>query len=506
MAYEKQTWVDGVSPLNAERFNHMEDGIANNATEVERIVAKIDKALPSETKLKQYAALFNGTDEVEGFLFLTDPHVINWTTMSENQKTVTGDLQIIRDYYTSTPTSFVLCTGDWINDDYTGDEACFLLGMVRGLWKTWFDNGCFAVGNHEYNDCGEQILDTNTVHNLLLPHEEKNYYTYDGNRTKFYVLDTGRLGTGHTEYGWEQIDWLAKKLIEDNAEHSAIASHIWYIADEDGTLVLTPFADAVLRLAQAYNDRTTITLNEKTYDFVSATGYVEFAMGGHKHVDKNAEEYGIPVILSTTVTINGYGKPTFDLVLVNYTNRKINFVRIGSHKDRTVLLAQRGDEEYVNYTNLVPTSLATDSDEVYNNIGYKNNTRAASTPAPSYEAEYSGFVRTGLIPYKVSNRPNLPSIYFKGSFHTNYTDPMPMIAWFKSDKTYTRANQLFLEDYSNWPFKVVELDTGYYRLDFTYNDSGVPKILNSVGYADYFVLSLAGVGEGLVVTIGEPIE
>lgn len=27
MAYNKQTWVDGVSPLNAERLNHMEDGI-----------------------------------------------------------------------------------------------------------------------------------------------------------------------------------------------------------------------------------------------------------------------------------------------------------------------------------------------------------------------------------------------------------------------------------------------------------------------------------------------
>ena len=28
MAYEKQTWEDGVSPVNAERMNHIEDGIA----------------------------------------------------------------------------------------------------------------------------------------------------------------------------------------------------------------------------------------------------------------------------------------------------------------------------------------------------------------------------------------------------------------------------------------------------------------------------------------------
>ena len=28
MAYEKQTWEDGVSPVNAERLNHIEEGIA----------------------------------------------------------------------------------------------------------------------------------------------------------------------------------------------------------------------------------------------------------------------------------------------------------------------------------------------------------------------------------------------------------------------------------------------------------------------------------------------
>lgn len=27
MAYEKQTWVDGVTPLDAEHLNHMEQGI-----------------------------------------------------------------------------------------------------------------------------------------------------------------------------------------------------------------------------------------------------------------------------------------------------------------------------------------------------------------------------------------------------------------------------------------------------------------------------------------------
>lgn len=32
MAYEKQTWVDGVTPLNAEHLNHMEQGISQFST------------------------------------------------------------------------------------------------------------------------------------------------------------------------------------------------------------------------------------------------------------------------------------------------------------------------------------------------------------------------------------------------------------------------------------------------------------------------------------------
>jgi hypothetical protein len=84
-----------------------------------------------------------------------------------------------------------------------------------------------------------------------------------------------------------------------------------------------------------------------------------------------------------------------------------------------------------------------------------------------------------------------------------------MIGWFKADKSYISATQLFKEEYSAWAFEVVEIDTGYYRLDFAYNETtGAPKICNAIsgGVCDYFCLSLAGVGEGLVVTIGEPIE
>lgn len=506
MAYKKQTWVDGVTPVDAEHLNYMEEGIENNAVEVARIAAKIDRTLPSAAKLKQYAALFNGTEEVEGFLFFTDPHLINKTTMDEIPKNVTSDLQTIRDYYANTPTSFALCAGDWIDDDYTGDEACFLLGVVRGLWKTWFGNGCFVIGNHEYNDCGEQILETDTIRNLLLPHEEKNYYTYNGDKTKFYVLDTGRLGYDHTEYGWEQIDWLANALIKDDAKYSAIASHIWYIADTDGTLILTPFADAVLRLAQAYNNRSAITLNEKTYNFAAAIGYVEFAIGGHKHVDKTAEEYGIPVVLSTSVTINGYGTPTFDLVLANYTARKIDFVRIGSYNDRTVSLAERnvvGD-----YTNLVPAAISPVADEIYNGIGYKNNTVRRGTASENYEGTRSGYVLTGIIDCYIPmySVKNLPTIYVKGDVEIDGTEYSSIVLWMEDKMRKGVCSNI---DLPSSGFTSEKLADGYYKFTVTLTDDGKNlKILMSLGAGDVvgIQVNLKGTGEGLIVTVNEPIE
>lgn len=73
MTYEKQTWVDGVSPLNAERFNHMEDGIAKNAEEIGKVGAEVEN-LTGVTKLIQvpitekdivYGAMIYGKDGKE---------------------------------------------------------------------------------------------------------------------------------------------------------------------------------------------------------------------------------------------------------------------------------------------------------------------------------------------------------------------------------------------------------------------------------------------------------
>ena len=68
MAYTKKTWVKGSTPLSAENFNHMEQGIADAHTEITQLNSDLKDAL-----VTQYAEL-NGTgnnyfyvDRIQGY-------------------------------------------------------------------------------------------------------------------------------------------------------------------------------------------------------------------------------------------------------------------------------------------------------------------------------------------------------------------------------------------------------------------------------------------------------
>ena len=43
MAYTKKTWVKGSTPLSAENFNHMEQGIADAHTEITQLNSDMER-------------------------------------------------------------------------------------------------------------------------------------------------------------------------------------------------------------------------------------------------------------------------------------------------------------------------------------------------------------------------------------------------------------------------------------------------------------------------------
>ena len=291
-------------------------------------------------KCAEFAKLLNDTDKVESFLFFTDPHLAEGDAYESQMRSY---LNTIKTYYDATPSSFVLCGGDWLGNSDTQAEACFKLGYIDAQMRSRFDRYYHVIGNHDTNyqgvieegaDAYSGTLTNETIRNLMLRGEEKLYYSFDGVNTKFYVLDTGSdFITDMTDYRWEQISWLVDRLKTDDAENSAIVMHITHTGSV-GAYVISTFASNIMSVLNAYNDRQSITLNGVSYNFSDQNGSVRFVLGGHKHYDYVDESYGIPIIL-TTNTRSG-DTPTFDLCLIDYDKNVVNMIRIGLGENRKI--------------------------------------------------------------------------------------------------------------------------------------------------------------------------
>jgi hypothetical protein len=301
-------------------------------------------------KCKEYSALFTSTTgRAEAMLFFTDPHMATKKPadgdVSEN---FNSTLDRIKAVYDNTPISTCVCGGDWLHNGNSRENACWVLGKIDGAMKSRFNKYINILGNHDTNYQGENyltlgnaqcILSNETLSNLWYRNYGKNYFAVDGDCTKFYVFDTGIDSDAHqmNAYRWEQVDWFANELLKDNPERCASILHI-------GTknYVATPFVTAITQVANAFNSKTTLTLNNKTYDFANSQGHFYFILSGHAHVDMDFVENSIPVILTTNLfndEVANTKVPTYDLVLADYGANKVKFVRLGTGSNREIDMA-----------------------------------------------------------------------------------------------------------------------------------------------------------------------
>lgn len=295
-----------------------------------------------QTPVVSYGALFNGKQHVESFAFFTDPHTLGFADTDRNEIKMENSFKRIQKVYNSTPCSFIVCGGDWLNNSMTKVEACYRLGYLKGISKNMFNDFYLVLGNHDTNYQGkadsESANDTGrltneTVASIMFRDTDtkKAYYSFDGSNSKCYVLDTGIEHNSMLEYDWEQVDWLAKKLIADDSDHSIIFMHILMQSGSVQTNA-SNFASVV----EAYNTRATISLNSKSYDFTGCSGRVDFWVAGHTHADSTGVLGGIPYFITATNSFNS-DVPLIDLVLADYDNREIKLVRVGgTGADRTI--------------------------------------------------------------------------------------------------------------------------------------------------------------------------
>lgn len=299
-------------------------------------IKKLSSPISIPDKIKTFSALFNNASTIESFLFFTDPHTkrgIDWADKTAKH------IENIKTIYDMSPVDFCVSGGDWLNDSDTQVEACSALAFIDSQMRKSFDKYYMIMGNHDTNYQG--ILETNsaantgrltvdTINNLWFRKNGKAYYSFNGRNTTFFIFDTGiDWNSSFDNYSLEQAVWFAECLKNSSHEHIAIGGHMLHVSSTDD---FSPLMDKICEISKAFNDRSTIVINGVTYDFDKAVGKIEFLFAGHSHADLTGTLHDIPYFI-TTMSASGY-----DLVLVDYTARNINLVRIGNGTDRVINL------------------------------------------------------------------------------------------------------------------------------------------------------------------------
>ena len=289
--------------------------------------------------LSRYCGLF-GAGAADSYLFFTDPHLLGGSGSFDNDR-LYKYLNVLKETNDVTPTNFVVNCGDWLNEGDTPNQAKMKLGYISALLKNNFKECHNVVGNHDYNYLGTEVLDNQTIANILSIDNGNCYYKFDSPASRYFVFDTYTdYEPGMSAYKWTQLKWFCQLLKDEDKPHNAIFMHIYWLTY--GTTE-NSFSQWVGRIVYAYNHHETATyIDGQSYDFSGCTGHVDYVMCGHSHRDFNTtlkrnngdNNAEIPVIGCTH--FKDGNTPTFDLVYVDYGSKKINTVRIGTGSDREI--------------------------------------------------------------------------------------------------------------------------------------------------------------------------
>lgn len=313
----------------------------NNTSKDSEAVVPTSFAIET-AKIKSFCELFNGIDKTEPFMFFTDPHLCQFEGDSWREEFDTYMLTL-KKYYNECPVTRVFCGGDWLGGTIaSASDACYRLGLADAKMREYFAEHYMMRGNHESNfewSGTNAVLNRETIRNLMFRKEGNTYYSVDGDNTKFFIFDTQNESSTlyDTAFETEQLVWFAEALKVNTVENLAIMLHIVYYPDCEPNVsggTLRTITASLLNIAQAYNNKTSITVNGTVYDFTNATGRVRYLFGGHTHFDSVTTENGIPLIITTQ--LRDGSTPTFDLCLADYDSNKLHLVRVGTGESRTV--------------------------------------------------------------------------------------------------------------------------------------------------------------------------
>ena len=294
--------------------------------------------------------LRNESDCNETFVFFTDPHsFLPGTGYNVDYKKLEQQFDLLQTVYELTSSEFIMCGGDLLNNGDTKSEACFKLSLFNSMLKLRFANPYIIVGNHDTNYQGDTyisngdfrscMLDNETLNDILFDGNE-SYYLFKTNFSSYYCFNTGIDFTAYQidSYQWEQLQWFANSLLLDDSPYKNIFIHI---ALRNSNTLLTPFVLELEKIINAFKHRISISVNGSEFDYSNSIGSVCFLQAGHSHSDINSFSCAeLPIIVTTSFSSpEAVSRPTFDIVFADYTNNKVECLRIGDGEDRTFMFS-----------------------------------------------------------------------------------------------------------------------------------------------------------------------
>lgn len=312
-----------------------------------------DSAVPSiavdDAGITTYMSRFYNGGNAESFAFFTDPHLMG-SGESFSESTFSQYIDALAGTVRNASIPYVVCGGDWLNSGDTKEQAARKLGYVDGQMRATFPSMYYPiVGNHDFNylgvdESGNRLTEQSWISNAAMrgfwfSEHEHCYYKFKRNVSQNYVLDTRTDHDGIGLYDKEQMDWLAEQLVSDDPSHATIMGHIFYLASVGTTKPNRILA--IGKIIEAYNAHSLCTLTavdgyEKTYDFTSTTGHIDYVLVGHSHADFTDTLGGVQVVGS--VNFQNGDMPSFDLVYADYDNRTLYLTRFGTGSDRQVAI------------------------------------------------------------------------------------------------------------------------------------------------------------------------
>lgn len=295
------------------------------------------------------ASTLEEADRYTAFFWYTDAH---WSYGSQNSVAI---LQYLEEHTAVDYTNF---GGDIVNT-YEVDEQENVLQLDEWRAATLeLTDHHSVVGNHD-DDISKLEARSDLYEFLIAPEfkgqlNENNsfdYYVDDPSQNTRYVY----LSTGFEETSASTLAFLVQTLNTAPKDwHIVLVSHIWFVYYDTAapTVGEVPtYADSILKLADAYNNREKGSTDyDVPFDFSDGQAQIEFCMGGHTHVDfAFRTEGGIPVILTETDSYHTRGtsadedsvtEASVNVIIADYDAGKIHVIRVGRGEDRIVSITQ----------------------------------------------------------------------------------------------------------------------------------------------------------------------